>query len=285
MTTGVREVDFVSNDHYFTPGEDHFDEVAYAASLMDGISRKEPWFQMEHSTSAVNWRPINYRAEPGSVVRDSLAQVAMGADAICYFQWRQSKAGAEKWHSSMVPHAGEDSQIFRDMCELGADLGRLSDEGLMGTKTVKSKVAVVFDSRVPVGHRVHREPDPAGRSLDRAVGWFRALADNGITADVVPVRSDWDSYEIAVLPCVYLLSEETSRRVREFVANGGKLFVTYYTGLSDENDHIWLGGYRARFVTSSACASKSSPRWATTCRAHWITSTWTMARWRMTSPT
>ena len=117
------EVDFVSNDHYFTPGEAHFDEVAYAASLMDGISRKEPWFQMEHSTSAVNWRPINYRAEPGSVVRDSLAQVAMGADAICYFQWRQSKAGAEKWHSSMVPHAGEDSQIFRDVCELGADLG------------------------------------------------------------------------------------------------------------------------------------------------------------------
>ena len=74
------EVDFVSNDHYFTPGEAHFDEVAYAASLMDGISRKEPWFQMEHSTSAVNWRPINYRAEPGSVVRDSLAQVAMGAN-------------------------------------------------------------------------------------------------------------------------------------------------------------------------------------------------------------
>ena len=27
------------------------------------------------------------------------------------------------------------------------------------------------------------------------------------------------------------------------MANGGKLFVTYYTGLSDENDHIWLGGY------------------------------------------
>ncbi len=34
------EVDFVSNDHYFTPGEAHFDEVAYAASLMDGISRR-----------------------------------------------------------------------------------------------------------------------------------------------------------------------------------------------------------------------------------------------------
>lgn len=237
------EVDFVSNDHYFTPGEDHFDEVAYAASLMDGISRKEPWFQMEHSTSAVNWRPINYRAEPGSVVRDSLAQVAMGADAICYFQWRQSKAGVEKWHSSMVPHAGEDSQIFRDVCELGADLGRLSDEGLMGTKTVKSKVAVVFDYESQWATEYTANPTQQVDHWTEPLDWFRALADNGITADVVPVRSDWDSYEIAVLPCVYLLSEETSRRVREFVANGGKLFVTYYTGLSDENDHIWLGGY------------------------------------------
>ena len=163
------EVDFVSNDHYFTPGEAHFDEVAYAASLMDGISRKEPWFQMEHSTSAVNWRPINYRAEPGSVVRDSLAQVAMGADAICYFQWRQSKAGAEKWHSSMVPHAGEDSQIFRDVCELGADLGRLSDEGLMGTKTVKSKVAVVFDYESQWSPSTPRTR-PSRSIIDRAVG-------------------------------------------------------------------------------------------------------------------
>ena len=42
---------------------------------------------------------------------------------------------------------------------------------------------------------------------------------------------------------MYILSEETTRRVRDYVANGGKLIVTYYTGLSDEKDHIWMGGY------------------------------------------
>ena len=128
------EVDFVSNDHYFTPGEAHLDELAFSASLVDGISRKEPWFLMEHSTSAVNWRPVNYRKEPGQLVRDSLAHVAMGADAVCYFQWRQSVAGAEKFHSAMLPHAGEDSQVFRDVCELGADLNTLADNGLLGTR-------------------------------------------------------------------------------------------------------------------------------------------------------
>ena len=238
-----REVDFVSNDHYFIPGEAHLDELAFSASLVDGIARKDPWFLMEHSTSAVNWRPVNYRKEPGQLVRDSLAHVAMGADAVCYFQWRQSKAGAEKFHSAMVPHAGEDSAVFRDVCELGADLNTLADNGLLGTKLAKSKVAVVFDYESEWASEHTATPTQKVPHVDEPLQWFRALADHGVTADVVPVRGAWDDYEMVVLPSVYLLSEETTRRVRDYVVGGGRLIVTYYTGISDEKDHVWLGGY------------------------------------------
>ena len=238
-----REVDFVSNDHYFIPGEAHLDELAFSASLVDGIARKDPWFLMEHSTSAVNWRPVNYRKEPGQLVRDSLAHVAMGADAVCYFQWRQSKAGAEKFHSAMVPHTGEDSAVFRDVCELGADLNALADNGLLGTKLAKSRVAVVFDYESEWATEHTATPTQKVHHVDEPLQWFRALADHGVTADVVPVSSNWDEYEVVVLPSVYILSEETTRRVRDYVAGGGRLIVTYYTGLSDERDHVWLGGY------------------------------------------
>ena len=237
------EVDFVSNDHYFIPGEAHLDELAFSASLVDGIARKDPWFLMEHSTSAVNWREINYRKEPGQLVRDSLAHVAMGADAVCYFQWRQSKAGAEKFHSAMVPHAGEDSAVFRDVCELGADLNKLSDEGILGSRLAKSRVAVVFDYESEWATEHPATPTQHVHHVDEPLAWFRALADQGVTADVVPVRGAWDGYEMVVLPSVYLLSEETTRRVRDYVVGGGRLVVTYYTGISDEKDHVWLGGY------------------------------------------
>ena len=237
------EVDFVSNDHYFIPGEAHLDELAFSASLVDGIARKDPWFLMEHSTSAVNWREINYRKEPGQLVRDSLAHVAMGADAVCYFQWRQSKAGAEKFHSAMVPHAGEDSAVFRDVCELGADLNKLSDEGILGSRLAKSSVAVVFDYESEWATEHTATPTQHVHHVDEPLAWFRALADQGVTADVVPVRGAWDGYEMVVLPSVYLLSEETTRRVRDYVVGGGRLVVTYYTGISDEKDHVWLGGY------------------------------------------
>ena len=237
------EVDFVSNDHYFIPGEAHLDELAFSASLVDGIARKDPWFLMEHSTSAVNWREINCRKEPGQLVRDSLAHVAMGADAVCYFQWRQSKAGAEKFHSAMVPHAGEDSAVFRDVCELGADLNKLSDEGILGSRLAKSRVAVVFDYESEWATEHTATPTQHVHHVDEPLAWFRALADQGVTADVVPVRGAWDDYEMVVLPSVYLLSEETTRRVRDYVVGGGRLVVTYYTGISDEKDHVWLGGY------------------------------------------
>ena len=237
------EVDFVSNDHYFIPGEARLDELAFSASLVDGIARKDPWFLMEHSTSAVNWREINYRKEPGQLVRDSLAHVAMGADAVCYFQWRQSKAGAEKFHSAMVPHAGEDSAVFRDVCELGADLNKLSDEGILGSRLAKSRVAVVFDYESEWATEHTATPTQHVHHVDEPLAWFRALADQGVTADVVPVRGAWDGYEMVVLPSVYLLSEETTRRVRDYVVGGGRLVVTYYTGISDEKDHVWLGGY------------------------------------------
>ena len=237
------EVDFVSNDHYFIPGKAHLDELAFSASLVDGIARKDPWFLMEHSTSAVNWREINYRKEPGQLVRDSLAHVAMGADAVCYFQWRQSKAGAEKFHSAMVPHAGEDSAVFRDVCELGADLNKLSDEGILGSRLAKSRVAVVFDYESEWATEHTATPTQHVHHVDEPLAWFRALADQGVTADVVPVRGAWDGYEMVVLPSVYLLSEETTRRVRDYVVGGGRLVVTYYTGISDEKDHVWLGGY------------------------------------------
>ena len=237
------EVDFVSNDHYFTPGRRHFDELAYSSSLVDGISRKQPWFLMEHSTSAVNWRSINYRKEPGQLERDAMAHLAMGADAICFFQWRQSQAGAEKFHSGMVPHAGRNSQVYRDVCALGNDLDTLSQAGLPGTTLSQARIAVVYDYASEWATEHTATPTQQVRHWTEPLDWFIALADQGLTADVVPLAGDWDRYEMVVLPSVYLLGENDARRVRDYVAAGGKLFATYYTGISDERDHVWLGGY------------------------------------------
>ncbi len=84
---------------------------------------------------------------------------------------------------------GPRSRIFRDVCELGADLNKLADEGLLSTKLVKSKVAVVFDYESQWATEHTATPTQEVRHWTEPLAWFRALADNGLTADVVPVRA------------------------------------------------------------------------------------------------
>src|SRR5699024_12784275 len=62
----------------------------------------------------------------GEMARNSLSRLARGAAGVMFFQSRAPKTGAEKFHSAMVRHAGPDSRVFREVCELGATLQDLA---------------------------------------------------------------------------------------------------------------------------------------------------------------
>lgn len=248
-TTGVDydswsgDLDFLANDHYFMPGSYHLTELAYSASIMDGLSRRKPWLLMEHSTSAVNWRNINYRLQPGEMLRDSLAHLAFGANGILYFQWRQSQAGAEKFHSAMVPHAGENSQIYRDVCAQGKVLSDLSDAGILGSTLHASPVAILFDNQSGWALQHPTMPSHKLGEFTEPISWFTAFANMGITADIVPIDGQWQDRRVVVVPNVYLMSTRLADQLRDFARKGGTVIVTYMSGIADETDRIYLGGY------------------------------------------
>ncbi|MBM2616024.1 beta-galactosidase [Actinoplanes sp. LDG1-06] len=235
------EVDFVSNDHYRLPGRQTLDELSFSANLTGNIAGGQPWFLMEHSTSAVNWQPINLAKKPGELARDSLTHVAHGADAVCFFQWRQSKAGAEKYHSAMVPHAGTSSQLFQDVADLGARLRSLSD--VAGLPRTPAKAAVLFDWTSWWAVEQDSHPSAQLRYRQEALDWYTAFLDLGVRADVVPVAADLSGYDVVVAPVLHVVPSTLALRLSEFVSSGGHLITTYFSGIVDENDHAWLGGY------------------------------------------
>lgn len=237
------EVDFVSNDHYFTPGEAHLDELACSDSLVNGLSLGNPWYLMEHSTSSVQWKPVNARKRSGELIRDAVAHVAMGADAINFFQWRQSRSGAEKFHSAMLPHAGENSQIFQDVCELGRILDSLSAAGLQGSRVSRSQTAILFDVDCEWASRCGTLPSSQISHWDDVCTWYRAFLDVSARADVVPLRGDWSGYGTVVLPAMLVLSDREAERLKSFVRAGGRVIIGYASGLADGNFRVALGGY------------------------------------------
>ena len=240
----ANEVNFVSNDHYFHEGgEMHLDELACSDALMDSFALGKPWYVMEHSTSAVQWKPLNMRKRKGETVRDSLAHVAMGADAINFFQWRASAFGAESFHSAMVPHAGEDTKLFRQVCELGETLQTLADAGVQGSELERSDTAILFSAESEWATRSETLPSMKLNHWHDVRDWYRAFLDAGTRADIMPLKYDWSDYKTVVLPTVLMLSAVDTRRLADFAAAGGRVVIGYATGLIDENFHTWLGGY------------------------------------------
>ncbi|WFF03703.1 beta-galactosidase [Micromonospora sp. WMMD964] len=239
------DVDFVSNDHYLTAADPqgHLG-LALAADHTRGVADGEPWLLMEHSTSAVNWQPRNVAKLPGQLRRNSLAHVARGADGVLFFQWRASRAGAEKFHSALVPHAGPDTKVFREVCRLGTDLKALAE--VRGSR-VDADVAILFDWEAWWGVELDSHPSVDVTYADRLNALYGALWRAGVTADIVHPSADLGGYRLVLVPTLYLVRDADVEALHRYVEGGGIAAVTYFSGIVDANDHIRLGGYPGAF--------------------------------------
>ncbi|OKJ26509.1 beta-galactosidase [Streptomyces sp. CB01580] len=237
----AEEIGFVSNDHYVHPGPQSRDELSFSANLTSGIAGGRPWFLMEHSTSAVNWQPVNVAKRPGELAGDSLLHVAHGADAVCFFQWRQSAAGAEKYHSAMVPHAGADSELFRAVAALGATLTSLAP--VAGSNREAAKVGIVFDWDSWWASEQDSHPTSLLNYRQECLDWYSALLALGVRADLITTKSDFARHDVLIAPVLHVVPADLANELTRYAQQGGHLITTYFSGVVDQNDHVWLGGY------------------------------------------
>jgi beta-galactosidase len=141
-------------------------------------------------------------------------------------------------------HAGTDTKIWREVCELGAATRALAE--VQGS-TVQSEVAIIVDHEAWWACSLDAHPTVDVRYPDQARAWHAAFTRAGITMDVVPRDADLSRYRVVVAPTLYLVDDATAAALADFAAGGGQLIVTYFSGIVDEHDHIRLGGYPGAF--------------------------------------
>ncbi|WP_164205218.1 beta-galactosidase [[Micrococcus luteus] ATCC 49442] len=241
----AKDLDVIANDHYLVAADpERHIELAFSADLTRGIAGGDPWILMEHSTSAVNWQPRNQPKLPGEMLRNSLAHVARGADAVMFFQWRQSFAGSEKFHSAMVPHGGRDTRVWREVVGLGAALKRLAP--VRGSR-VESRVAIVFDYEAWWASEIDSKPSEDVRYLDLLRAFHRSLFLRGVSVDMVHPSAPLEAYDLVLVCTLYAVSDADASNIAAAASAGATVLVTYFSGIVDQNDHVRLGGYPGAF--------------------------------------
>lgn len=219
----------------------------YAAlnyDLMRSLGRGQPWLLMEQATSHVNWRVHNLVKLPGQMRLWSHQALARGSAGAMFFQWRASKAGSEKFHSAMVPHVGIESRTWREVVALGQELKRL--DAVLPTR-VYAEVAIMFDWESWWALELDSKPSADLRLIEQIRAYYDPLYLRNITLDFVPPGADLRHYRLVLVPNLYLVRDAAAQALERYVAEGGTLVMSFFSGIVDEHDHIRLGGYPAPF--------------------------------------
>ncbi|MGR4880355.1 beta-galactosidase [Streptomyces sp. LARHCF249] len=240
----AEEEDVVSVDIYPDPRDPL---GAQSGALVQDMTRSQargPWMLMEQAAGPVNWRGVNHPKPRGLNRLWSLQAVARGADAVCYFQWRQSRQGAEKFHSGMVSHAGEEGRTYQEVKQLGADLERIASE--VTGRNVTADMAVLHDWHAWWAGSQDGRPSHQVDYPDVLRAWHRALWQAHLTTDFAHPEHDLTPYPVVIVPQLYALTDAAIENLLAHVRRGGTVVCGFQTGVADEDDRVRAGGMDPR---------------------------------------
>lgn len=224
-------LDFASWDNYPRTVRDEA-RMALAHDLMRGLKGGQPFWVMEQTPSITASRDVNPVKRPGVLGLWSWQGIAHGADAMLYFQMRQSKGACEKYHGAVLDHSGRrDTRTFREVSQLGAQLQQVGP-AVVGART-PARVALIFDWQswwlMELTDGLNRHVD----YTDVLLRHYKAAWRLGAQIDVVAVEADLSSYDVVLAPCLHMLRGDIAERLEQVVTRGGAVVSGFYSGRSD----------------------------------------------------
>ncbi|QPH55259.1 beta-galactosidase [Pontivivens ytuae] len=155
---------------------------------------KGRWWVMEQQPGPVNWAPHNPDPAPGMARLWAWEAFAHGAEAVCYFRWRQAPFAQEQMHAGLLrpdsvaaPALGEAAQVASELPGVEVETGT-------------APVGLVFDYESAWAWAAQ----PQGAEFDyfRLVfDFYRGLRRLGLSVDIVPRDcADLSPWKMVVVP-------------------------------------------------------------------------------------
>jgi beta-galactosidase len=158
----------------------------------------------------------------------------------------------------MLPQAGVETRTWREVVELGRVLGALpglsaesasvptggsAGGSAAGPTGSGARIALVLDweNWWAIGNPDH----PVVLDLLELVQrWYSALHRQNLAVDLVLPTADLAAYDLVLLAHSYLLTDAAAENLTAFVERGGRLLVTAFSDVVDEDDAFREGGFQ-----------------------------------------
>ena len=188
------------------------DFQAFHHDLYRSVGKGRMWV-MEQQPGPVNWAPWNPAPLPGMARLWAWEAFAHGAEAVCYFRWRQAPFAQEQMHSGLLRPDSVAAPAHDEAAQVIREIGEMPDAG-----PARAKVAIVFD----YASQWAWEVQPQGRDFDYfelVFSAYRALRRQGISLDILPPdTADLSQYGLVLAPGLLTMPESLRAAIGETTA-------------------------------------------------------------------
>jgi len=187
------------------------DFQAFHHDLYRAVGRGR-WWIMEQQPGPVNWAPYNPDPLPGMARLWAWEAFAHGAEAVCYFRWRQAPFAQEQMHAGLLRPDSVPAQAFAEAEQVAQELAAMPSEAGTGA----APVALVFDYESDWAWDIQ----PQGRSFQYfwlVFHLYKGLRRLGLNVDIVrPDVADLSAYKLVLAPGVFTLSDPLKAALATF---------------------------------------------------------------------
>ncbi|MEL6642994.1 MAG: beta-galactosidase [Pseudomonadota bacterium] len=166
------------------------------------------WWVMEQQPGPVNWAPYNPAPLPGMPRLWAWEGLAHGAEAVCYFRWRQAPFAQEQMHAGLLRPDSKPAPALAEAAAVARELAELGD-----ITPAKAPVAILFD--YPSQWVWETQPQGADFDYFRLVlTAYRALRRAGLSVDILPLDApNTDDYPLILGPGLMTIDDTVLARL------------------------------------------------------------------------
>lgn len=221
-----RNLDFASFDTYAS--QENLPAYLINCDLWRNFKRDRPFWVMETSPSYSGSLESYAIPHPdGYLKAEAVAAYALGAEAFCYWLWRQQRAGCEQPHGSVISAWGRPALGFANVLEVERARKEI-EEVMLATKPSQAEVALTYSDQ----SKAFLKTEPLRKMSHRGLvtDYYAKLLAMGLHRDLLPEGSSLDGYKLLLTPYIHYLSPNYINRAMTFVEQGGIWIVGPLTG-------------------------------------------------------
>ncbi|WP_040205222.1 beta-galactosidase [Neobacillus jeddahensis] len=218
-------LDYMGVDLYPDVDEDNINTIMNLD--IHRSAKRANFLVLEQKNGYFNYSDYNLAIEPGIVRLWGYQDIARGANAVLFYNWRANRFSWEQNPNGILRHDGSPRRAYYELQQMNQELKGFGEE-LAGT-TVDAPVGIIhsydhiwaFDAHVQYKNFEYRE---------HIKSYYHALNKMGITSDLIDPRMDLSRYKIVIAPSLMMVSEEIQENLKTFVKNGGCLVIGARSG-------------------------------------------------------